>query len=43
VAVKHYYVPEPKITVIVQVHDDGGFKVSVPIEGSNSVKAAVAA
>jgi hypothetical protein len=43
VAVKHYYVPEPKTTVIVEVHDDGGFEVYAPVEKTNSVEATIAA
>jgi hypothetical protein len=43
VTVKHYYLPQPKATVIVEVHDDGGFEVYLPVEKANSVDATIAA
>jgi hypothetical protein len=42
-SVKHYYIPQPKTTVIVEVHDDGGFGVYAPVEKTYSFNAAIAA
>ena len=41
VTLKHYYTP--KSNIIVEVDNDGGFEVYVPVEKTNSVDAAIAA
>ena len=40
---KHYYMPQSKTHVIVEVQDDGGFEIYAPLVESNDIDSCLAA
>jgi hypothetical protein len=40
---KHYYMPQSKTHVIVEVQDDGGFGIYAPLVKSNDIDSCLAA